>query len=91
MGQGMDEGIPEVEDRFDSAQAEIMRLAYLFARGVRVGKAFPCPSCSRWVVKRSYQHIFCSNRGRGNCKDYYWNRVDPDRLDRAVDMLEGER
>jgi len=52
-------------------------------RQAKVGTVIECPTCGRRFTKRSYQQVFCSNKGRDNCKDRFWNRADPDRLDRA--------
>ena len=48
---------------------------YQAARAARVGSQIKCagPGCRKHFIKRSYQQCFCSNKGRGNCKDAYWN------------------
>jgi hypothetical protein len=58
---------------------------YKHAQTVRVGEKFACPSCSKMLTKKTYQHTFCRNKGRGNCKDFFWNRVSEARLTRAQD------
>ncbi len=60
-----------------------MRAAYQAARQAKVGSMIECPTCRREVRKRSYQQVFCSNKGRANCKDRYWNTVDDVRTARA--------
>ena len=51
-------------------------------RDASVGSMVLCPVCGRRFVKKSYQHSFCRNKGRSNCKDKYWNTVIPERQDR---------
>jgi len=46
---------------------------YTSAKKAPVGSVVRCPVCGRTFKKRSYQQAFCSNKGRGNCKDRYWN------------------
>ena len=92
MGYGMD----ELEDFFDEdddapkqygvhpiweAQA---KARYEANKMVKVGDKICCASCSKKVVKKSYQSQFCSNKGKDNCKDYFWNRVDRKRFERAL-------
>jgi len=38
-----------------------------------IGTTIRCATCGRRIKKKSYQTQFCSNRGRGNCKDTFWN------------------
>jgi len=64
-------------------QRERMRAAYDVARAAKRGSKIECPVCGKSLVKRSYQQVFCSNKGRGNCKDRYWNCVDENRSFRA--------
>ena len=87
MGDGREYGNEEayefVEENRDEARGR-MSEAYRVAKAARVGSSVECPVCSKPFKKRSYQHIFCSNKGRGNCKDTYWNAIDPARLERAI-------
>ena len=46
---------------------------YTSAKKAPVGSVVRCPVCGRSFKKKSYQQAFCSNKGRGNCKDKYWN------------------
>ena len=32
-----------------------------------------CKNCGKDFIKKSYQHKFCSNKGRENCKDKFHN------------------
>ena len=50
---------------------------YKKAKAAKIGVSVRCPTCGDQFEKRSYQHVFCSNRGVGNCKDRYWNEVNP--------------
>lgn len=54
------------------------------AKKAKTGVQIECPTCSKVFKKRSYQQAFCSNKGRGNCKDRYWNIVDDKRQERAI-------
>ncbi len=44
-----------------------------------------CKNCGKEIVKKSYQHKFCSNKGRGNCKDKFHNSLKYDDYD--YDMI----
>ena len=48
-----------------------------------VGTTIRCANCGKRILKKSYQTQFCSNKGRGNCKDTYWNNVSDKRRDRS--------
>ena len=48
-----------------------------------VGATIRCASCGKRILKKSYQTQFCSNKGRGNCKDTYWNNVSGKRREMA--------
>jgi len=53
---------------------------------INIGDNINCASCNKSVKKKSYQSQFCSNKGRSNCKDYFWNRIDRKRFERALDI-----
>jgi len=78
-----DRGWDDVVREQDREQEEGRRLArfkpaeYAIAKGAAVGTRVVCAACSTPFLKRSYQQAFCSNKGRGNCKDTYWNLVKP--------------
>lgn len=42
-----------------------------------------CKFCNRVMVGAHPNKVFCSNKGRGNCKDLYNNRATPERRERA--------
>lgn len=56
---------------------------YKVAKAAKVGTMIVCPVCGKSFKKKSYQQAFCSNKGRGNCKDTYWNSTDEWRAMRA--------
>lgn len=51
-----------------------------------------CRNCKRDISRKHSNAIFCSNKGNGNCKDQYHNRVNPrgydDGYDRDMDAIE---
>lgn len=61
--------------------AEEMVRAYEKAQATLVGQKMNCPACSREVIKRTYQHVFCRSKlrrkGGSTCKDRYWNITNP--------------
>jgi ssDNA-binding Zn-finger/Zn-ribbon topoisomerase 1 len=73
----------DYEER-DFHYVEILEQRYVVVEMAKVGTMIRCPVCNKLIKKKSYQHKFCSNRGRGNCKDRYWNSVDEIRRARAV-------
>lgn len=56
---------------------------YEAAKVAKVGQSCKCAGCLKDFTKKSYQQAFCSNKGRGNCKDSFWNRAKPERTERA--------
>ncbi len=64
------------------AKQQMLKL-YETAKAARTGTQCICPSCAKPFTKKSYQQAFCSNKGRNNCKDSYWNRANDDRSMRA--------
>lgn len=61
----------------------LARKRYHRAKSAKTGEAVICPSCAKEFDKRSYQQAFCSNKGKRNCKDLYWNMTDSKRAERA--------
>ena len=43
----------------------------------KIGEEIICPSCGTKHIKKVYQSVFCSSKGKTKCKDNYWNNVDP--------------
>jgi hypothetical protein len=62
---------------------ERMLARYETAKAAKTGTVCTCPVCSKDFTKKSYQQAFCSNKGRNNCKDLFWNRASEQRLQRA--------
>lgn len=78
-----DELYDEIERR-DNELAKAGRLRiYEVTKAAKTGTACRCPSCGKTFTKKSYQQAFCSNKGRNNCKDNFWNRASDDRSNRA--------
>lgn len=48
---------------------------YTLNKNASVGDEVTCPSCKTNFLKRSYQQAFCSNKGKNNCKDNFWNNL----------------
>lgn len=63
-----------------------MRVLSLYetAKAAKVGTQCTCAGCQKQFTKKSYQQAFCSNKGKGNCKDVFWNRAKPERTERAI-------
>ena len=75
----------ELEEREARNEERLQRMKRLYeaAKATKVGIIVCCPTCSKMFKKKSYQQAFCSNKGKQNCKDVYWNSVDEDRRLRA--------
>lgn len=92
MGDGVDcyQGVEEAYEAADlemqeekEYREEHMEAAYRRAKAAPAGSTVECPVCRLPFKKRTSPQAFCSNKGRGNCKDSYWNTVDEDRRVRA--------
>jgi hypothetical protein len=68
----------------DMEQVYKMRSIYQKNKSEKTGAKIKCACCGKTILKASYQTQFCSNKGRGNCKDSFWNRVDSTRFERAL-------
>lgn len=55
------------------------KFRYSQNKKAKVGLTVHCAWCATPILKKSYQTQFCSNKGKGNCKDKYWNNVDSNR------------
>lgn len=54
-------------------------------RAAKVGMDIICAcGCGNRFKKRSYQHVFYRNKGRSNCKDRFYNKIVPERLERTI-------
>lgn len=68
---------------------DTMRARYDAAKAAKTGSDIECPACGTLHRKTMHAKVFCSNgrtRG-GNCKDRYWNIIEPERLRRAQKYL----
>lgn len=54
-----------------------LKEAYASSKSAKVGCTCICPSCGRNFTKTSYQQAFCKALPGTQCKDKYWNTVDP--------------
>lgn len=50
---------------------------YLTNKSAHIGQELSCPACGSRFVKKHYQQAFCKTRPGTQCKDKYWNTVDP--------------
>lgn len=69
-----------VDDNGLTAKQQGMKELYRVAQNSKVGEAISCPACNQKLKKKSHNHIFCSSKGKNNCKDVYHNMVEPERL-----------
>lgn len=53
-----------------------------------VGSSICCANCGKVIVKKDYQTQYCSNKGSGNCKDSYWNVMNPARMIRYERLVQ---
>lgn len=61
---------------------------YARAKEASVGSEINCPYCGCKFKKDVYNKVFCSNaksKGNKNCKDNFWNKVDPDKKCRKTE------
>ncbi len=59
-----------------------MKTRYNLAKMAAVGSDISCPACNKSHKKNTYNKVFCSNqktRAVRNCKDMFWNTVDPEK------------
>lgn len=50
---------------------------YKHNKSAKVGEIIVCPSCHTGFTKEHYQQAFCKTKPGTQCKDKYWNTVDP--------------
>lgn len=89
MFEAADDDYRDSLDRETEKGRQEMQFAYFDAKRAQVGATIRCPVCHKLTVKTTYHKVFCSNgrtKGRGNCKDKYWNFVPEDRRMRASMM-----
>lgn len=88
LSDWLEDGRTADDDERDSIAAKLAgeRRTQLYnaAKAAKTGAECVCPSCAKKFKKKSYQQAFCSNKGANNCKDSFWNRASPDRMQRAT-------
>lgn len=84
----LEDGWTAEEEERERKAREIAKLRslnlYEVAKATKTGNECKCPGCGNTFKKKSYQQAFCSNKGRNNCKDRYWNRASDERSMRAM-------
>jgi len=65
------------------ATAKDRKRIYEANKEAEVGQEVTCPFCGKKFVKRYSRQAFCSSKGKGNCKDRYWNQANSKRRARA--------
>ncbi len=63
----------------EEAEIELLIQRHFKNQAALVGYTIQCANCGKEIAKTSYQTQFCSNKGKDNCKDAYWNKVIPGR------------
>lgn len=53
---------------------------YQNAKKAAVGSQVNCPQCGTEFKKNAHNQVFCSGKGKGNCRDEYHNLRDPARM-----------
>jgi hypothetical protein len=76
-----------------SLEKRIRRLQYRYnkAKSAKVGEEVVCPFCKKKFIKTTYHKTFCCNaktRKKSNCKDNFWNLVDPEKRCRNTPYFE---
>lgn len=69
---------------------ETLKKRYDAAKRAKTGDKIVCPWCGKTHAKTTYHKVFCSNqktKGRRNCKDMFWNNVDPEKRCRHTDYF----
>ena len=59
-----------------------MKTIYDAAKRAKTDSMIQCPYCGNKHEKTTYHKVFCSNaktKKRNNCKDNFWNKVDPEK------------
>ena len=67
-----------------------MKTIYDASKRAKTGGTIQCPYCGNKHMKTTYHKVFCSNaktKGRNNCKDNFWNKVDPAKACRKTDYF----
>jgi len=86
-GHGGLDGIEEAYEASEFEQQEIvntMLASYDLSKRAAVGAQVSCPVCLKPFVKKTCGQAFCRHKGPGNCKDRFWNTVNDERRERAM-------
>lgn len=71
---------PKKEEKQDSKKVLKMKKRHKKVAEKPVGAKVKCPVCKKAFKKKAYNTIFCSGKGKGNCRDKYHNLINPVRL-----------
>ena len=84
MGQGSEtlSGMAEMAEEYEYRITDLIA-NYQDNKNIKVNNNIFCPVCGKKFRKKTKAHSFCSNKGRNNCKDRYWNSTDETRRERA--------
>lgn len=52
---------------------------YSLNKKAKIREELVCPSCGSKFTKQNYQQAFCKTKTKTQCKDKYWNTVDPNK------------
>jgi len=80
---GADDFTNEMYQRHYYAQLSHMQKRYADNKRADIGTTIRCACCARRIIKDHRQKQFCSNKGKKNCKDTYWNNVNDNRRYRS--------
>lgn len=81
--EGAADHLREIEQERYYKSLNNMERRYYDNKRSEVGTTIRCACCGRRLLKKSYQTQFCSNKGKSNCKDKYWNNVSDERRERS--------
>jgi hypothetical protein len=56
------------------------RVRYMVASNAKKGDTIECPTCIKSITKKAHNTIFCSGKGKDNCRDGYHNLMNPARI-----------
>jgi len=73
----------EYDQQIYYAELNEMQKRYADNKRAEVGTIIRCACCATKFIKKTKQSQFCSNKGKGNCKDTYWNNIDDSRRERS--------
>ena len=58
---------------------KIRKNLYTLNKVCKVGAECNCPGCGEKFIKKTYSQAFCRTKNNTQCKDKYWNQVDPNK------------